>query len=355
MNNIHPVNRVENDLHQWRSREERFSKLFSFNLSGNKALLKEKLRYYDSVASKYRNTASPDERFALRMLRQERNQIERKLYPNLLLRLLRRLIVPVRQQYILKQEIKQTTANTDALRNTLQRTGFGNVIHKLEENMAKGQAQFSIPVSQYVNEKERLDYNLSFSKDHNGTYSFDGYKAELYNGQKQDIRRQQYFGMDTDNEITASQAYNLLAGRAVLKEQYQSQGKWMQLDFNDKDMQGNFRLREFQTAYGYDLMKALQQLPLKELQEHRSTQKLLDGLKMGDRQAVSFLKDGKEQRFYIEANPQHKSINIYDEHAKKISLTAALGNKTMEAVKVSHKMGEEQVRSQGKRNGMRVM
>jgi hypothetical protein len=102
-------------------------------------------------------------------------------------------------------------------------------------------------------------------------------------------------------------------------------------------------------------MKALQQLPLKELQEQRQTEKLLEGLKTGNRQAVSFVKDGKEQRFYIEANPQHKSINIYDEHAKKISLSSALGNKTMEAVKVSQKMGEEQTRSQAKRNGMRVM
>ena len=41
------VNRVEAELNQWRSREERFSKLFSFSLSNNRALLKEKLDYYD--------------------------------------------------------------------------------------------------------------------------------------------------------------------------------------------------------------------------------------------------------------------------------------------------------------------
>lgn len=354
MNNTNSVNRVENDMQQWRSKEERFSKLFSFNLSNNKSLLKERLRYYDNIASKYRDTASPDERFALRMLRQERSQIERKLYPSLFLRLLRKLIVPVRQQYVMKQEIKQTTANTDVLRNVLQRTGFGNAIHKLEESIAKGQAQFSIPVSQYVNEKEKLDYNLSFSKDSNGAYRFDGYKAELHNGQKQDSKKQQYFSMDSDHGVTASQAYNLLAGRAVMKEQYHDQSKWIQLDFNDKDMQGNFRLREFHAVNGFDLLKALQQLPLKELQEHQHTEKLLNGLRSGERQAVSFVKDGKEQRFYIEANPQQKSLNIYDEHAKKISLSAAFGKKTMEAVKISHKMSEKQVHSQSKRNGIRI-
>lgn len=359
MNNRLPINRVENDLQQWRSREERFSKLFSFNLSGNKALLKEKLRYYDSIAAKYKGTPSQDERFALRMLKQERRQIERVLYSNLLLRLLRRMIVPVRQQYAVKQEIKQTATNMDALQNTLQRNGFGNVLLQLQENIGKGQSQFSLPVSQYVNEKERLDYHLSFSKDHNGAYRFDGYRATLLNDQKPDSKRQQYFNREPGSDVTASQAYNLLTGRAVMKEQAMLDGmaqqRWMQLDFNDKDMQGNFKVREFHAGYGYDLMKALQQLPLKDLQEQRQTEKLLEGLKTGNRQAVSFVKDGKEQRFYIEANPQHKSINIYDEHAKKISLSSALGNKTMEAVKVSQKMGEEQNRSQAKRNGMRVM
>jgi len=71
------VNRVEAELNQWRSREERFSKLFSFSLSNNRALLKEKLDYYDRIAAKYKGTQDLDERFALRVLRQERNRIEK--------------------------------------------------------------------------------------------------------------------------------------------------------------------------------------------------------------------------------------------------------------------------------------
>ncbi|MCH5683986.1 hypothetical protein LWM68_06730 [Niabella sp. W65] len=107
----------------------------------------------------------------------------------------------------------------------------------------------------------------------------------------------------------------------------------MQLDLNDKDQHGSFRIKQFHSDYGYDLDKVLRQLPLKELTRTEETDKLKNALKNGQKVSVSFVKDGKEQRFYIEANPQFKSVNIYDEHSRKITLHTALGNKTMDAMK----------------------
>lgn len=98
----------------------------------------------------------------------------------------------------------------------------------------------------------------------------------------------------------------------------------------------------------------MQQLPLKELLNKSEANNLQDALKQGSRQSVSFVKDGNEQRYYIEANPQFKSVNIYDEHSRKITLAIALGNKTMAAVKLTHKINERQDENQAKRNGMRV-
>lgn len=54
MKNQFAQTRVELDLNQWRSRKERFTKLFSASLSTNGALLKEKLCYYERVAAKYK-------------------------------------------------------------------------------------------------------------------------------------------------------------------------------------------------------------------------------------------------------------------------------------------------------------
>ena len=344
------VNRVEAELNQWRSREERFSKLFSFSLSNNRALLKEKLDYYDRIAAKYKGTQDMDERFALRVLRQERNRIEKQLYPNLLIRLLRRLlVVPVKEQIVIRQDNRKTEQNSQALHHQVQRAGFPDLSAKIDEQMKLGQQQFSIPVSYYLNDKERLDHQLSFAKDQSGAYQLEGYKTTLYNESKPDEKRQQYFTMRNGNNVNATECYNLLSGRCI-----QNGGAWMQLDFNDKDPNGNFRIKQFHSDYGYDLEKALQQLPLKELLNKGAADKLQSELKNGNRVSVSFVKDGNEQRFYIEANPQFKSVNIYDEHSRKITLHTALGNKTMDAMKVTHKVNEQQQQNHAKKNGMRL-
>ncbi|NGF55581.1 hypothetical protein G5B00_03565 [Parapedobacter sp. SGR-10] len=351
MDNRIPVNRVETALNGWRSREERFSRLFSFDLSSNRALMKEKLSYYDRIATTYKGTRDMDERLALKLLRQERNHMEKRLYPHIMVRLLRRLVVvPIRERIAVKQDSLRMEENRQALDRQVQRAGFTGLSEKIGENMNQGQQQFSIPVSRYINEKERLDYRLSFVKDHSGTYRFDGYKADLHNENRPDEKRQQYFGMENGRGVNTTEAYNLLSGRSVQKE-----GRWLQLDFNDRDALGNFRVKEFHAGYGYNIDQVLQQLPLKELLNQGEADRLRDALKHGERQSVTFTKDGHERRYYIEANPQHKSVNVYDEHSRKITLNTALGNKTMEAVRVAQKESERQQQGQAKRNGMRVM
>ncbi|TRX30275.1 hypothetical protein FNW52_20350, partial [Flavobacterium sp. ZT3R18] len=309
MNEPLPVNRVETELSQWRSREERFSKLFSFSLSNNRTLLKEKLHHYERIAAKYKSSQNLDERFALRMLKQEKNRILKQLYPNLLVRLVRKVLVaPLIEQISIRQDLKEVEQNSQSLHDLVQRIGFRDLSARIDQQISQGQDQFSIPVSYYINEKERLDHQLTFVKDQAGHYQFEGYKTALQNESKPEETRQHYFKMQEDYSIDTTQAYNLLAGRAIQKE-----GSWIQLDLNDKDSNGNYLIKEFHSGYGYDLEKAVQQLPLKELSNKTEADKLQDALKQGSRQSVILIKNGNEHRFYIEANPQFKLVNIYDE------------------------------------------
>lgn len=358
MNTNQLVNRVENDLNQWRLKEERFTKLFPFNLANNKAFLKEKLNYLDRVAAKYKGTINQEERIALRILKQERNEIGKHLYPNLLVRLLRGILLTAKQQYVVKQIKKQAASNEQVLKETLVKTGFGNVSNKLEQYMKQEQQQFSIPGSYYFNEKEQLNFSLSFFKNQNGQYQFESYKAILKNDDKPEESRLQNFYIEPGNTITATQAYNLLSGRSVQTEHQEvsgnKQASWIQLDFNDKDTVGNYRIKEFYTSYGYDLKSVLQQLPLKESSNSIEGEKLENALKSGSRHAVSFLKDGKEQTFFIEANPQFKSVNIYDEHLKKISVASALGNKSAEPAQLAKKTNLRQEMREENKKGLSI-
>lgn len=339
-------NRVEMELNRWKNREDRFSKLFSFDLSNNKALLRAKLHFYEGIASKYRQTRDPDERFALQVLKQDRRRMERQLYPNLLLRLLRRLIVlPVRKQVVRRRDFQQVELNSRSLQDQIRKAGFSGLSAKLDEQIRVGQSQFTIPVSYYMNENGRMDHQLIFTRDHSGQYQFQGFEARLTDEREQSPAKQHYF--NAEDGVDLNKAYHLLDGRPIEKID-----RWIQFDLNDKDDQGNYRVKEFLSSYGFNLEKVLQDLPIKELQDRNTAHQLLDKMKQGSREAVSFLKDGKEQKYFIEANPQFKVVNIYDEHSKKISLSTALGITTTDAVKITHKENEKQV--QVKKNGMKV-
>jgi len=350
MNEQLPVNRVEMELKQWHSREERFSKLFNFSLSNNRSLLKEKLHHYERIGTKFKGTKNLEERFALQILKQEKNKILKQLYPNLLVRLVRKLIIaPLIDQIAVRKDAKEEEKNNQSLYDQMQRIGFRDLSNQIDQQIKEGHEQFTIPVSYYINEKERLDHELSFVKDQSGQYQFEAYKTTLKNESKPDEERSQYFKVQKGNSIDTTQAYNLLAGRSIQKEK-----SWIQLDLNDKDASGNHRIKEFHSGYGYDLEKALKQLPLKELSNKTQADKLKDDLKQGNRLPVTLIKNGNEHRFYIEANPQFKSVNIYDEHSRKITLSTALGNKTMETIKQQQKTNESQQVNHSTRNGMRV-
>jgi len=203
MNNKVPVNRVENALKDWQSKEERFGKLFS-DILKNKPFLQEKLKYFDAVQAKFGRTAGEEERLALRILRQQRNQIEKLLYPNLLVRMVRRIILPIKQQQVVKQADQRTASNEQALKESVIKAGFDNVSNKLEQYIKQGQREFSIPVSYYINEKEKLEFNLLFARDNNGQYQFENYKATLQSDNKSQENREQRFAFEPENIVTAT-------------------------------------------------------------------------------------------------------------------------------------------------------
>lgn len=90
------------------------------------------------------------------------------------------------------------------------------------------------------------------------------------------------------------------------------------MDFKEADTNGNFKLNQYHQNYGYDLENALSKHPIKELETPKYKEDLMDSIKKGNRQSVTFLKDGNEIKQYVEANPQFKTINVYDGNMQRI-------------------------------------
>jgi len=58
--------------------------------------------------------------------------------------------------------------------------------------------------------------------------------------------------------------------------------------------------------------------PIKELTNEQDKTRLMDSLQKGNRQSVTFIKEGNEQKMFIEANPRFKSLNVYDSNMQRL-------------------------------------
>lgn len=234
------ANRVENAIEKWREKEGRVSNIFSFSLSTNTMLKRDKLLYYDKIANKYAGTKNREERFSLRMLREERRNLERQLYPNRLFRLLRRLIIAgIWIRIGVSREERQTQEQIRSLQNQVRNAGFEIDAKRLGLKVEEGGQKFKIPLEVEVNDFERQLHQLQFRKNDMGNYQFEGFHAVLSDIRKPTETKRRFFSVKDKWEVNNREAYELLSGRTIKKGD-----KTLMLDFNDKTASGDFYLRE---------------------------------------------------------------------------------------------------------------
>ena len=213
--------------------------------------------------------------------------------------------------------------NYEYLKDQLKYTGFGEGLQNdLKEKMQQQSPEFQLKHSQLFG-RDEISATLHLKKSNESDmYFFNKYDAAV-KAEKSADSVQQTFYVSKDSSITLKEAYNLMSGRAVNKDLSTKEGEkynaWVQLDFKEADSNGNFKMKQFHQNYGYNLEQALGKLPVKELATEADKIALVQSLQKGNRQAVTFVKEGKEQRHFLEANPQFKSVNVYDGNMQKVN------------------------------------
>lgn len=242
--------------------------------------------------------------------------------------------------------------NLSYLKDNLKYHGFGESMNSELENQLKKEAgEFSLVYKTEVN-KRNLEATLHFKKsDTTDMYFFNKYDVKANVERNKDTLAQTFY-LNKGQGVTLKEAYNLLNGRAVHKEltdkQDQKYQAWIQLDFNAKDKNGNYERKQFHQNYGYDLAEALSYYPIKEMMKETEKEKLLRSLEKGNVQMVTLETPDKDVKVFIEANPQYKSINLYN--SKMQNLTQEQRQEMMKRVDVKEEkdMGLAKDQSQEK-------
>ncbi|MBE7174244.1 MAG: hypothetical protein INR73_26965 [Williamsia sp.] len=213
------------------------------------------------------------------------------------------------------------TENLRYLKDNLKYHGFGEKLYgELEQNINAGMAGFQLRFNESLNGKS-FEAVLNFRRgEGSDMYYFNSYAAKLDKGIKENV--EQTFYINKGKGITAKEAFNLLDGRSVYKELANKEGvayqAWVQLDPKVVDKNGNHILKQYHEHYGFDLGKSLVSLPVKELATDEDRSRLIRSLERGNLQAVTFDRDGKSERMFLEANPQYKTLTVYDSGMKRV-------------------------------------
>lgn len=212
--------------------------------------------------------------------------------------------------------------NFEYLKNGLKYLGFGEGLNnKLGEELASGKEEFQLHTENGYG-WDRVKFTLDFRKsDSSDMFFFNRYTA-TFKPEGDTPERSQTFYVKKNTGITAKEAYNLLSGRFVNKDLLTKDNKpynaWLQLDFNEKDASGNHKIKMIHQAYGFNLESELAKHPIKELNDPATKERLMQSLERGNLHQVTFVRGDRVDNMFIEANPQFKTLNLYDSRLKKV-------------------------------------
>ncbi len=215
--------------------------------------------------------------------------------------------------------------NFEFLRDGLKYMGFGDKLNnELETRLKEQPDEFKLTlVGEFTKNRmnDKVNYTLDFKKsDQSDMFFFNRYQATLKN-ENPELERSQTFYVTKNSGITAKEAYNLLSGRAVNKDLSTKEGQpynaWLQLDFQEKDKNDNYKVKQYHAGYGYDLEMTVAKYPIREQVEPDQKASLLKSLEKGNMTQVTFVREGKDEKMFVTANPQYKTLDLYDSQMQK--------------------------------------
>jgi hypothetical protein len=205
--------------------------------------------------------------------------------------------------------------NLEFLCDTIKYLGFGEELRPaLQKGLEKQEAGFPLYFQTEFG-KDEVEAILHFRRSNiHDLYFFEKYHLRLSSPTRTDELIQP-FHIYKGKGITLKEGYNLLCGRSVNKDMTNRDGQpynaWLQLDFSSRE-NDSFKIRQYHSNYGFDLERALDALPITDLNIPGDREKLLRSLRRGNLHPVGFAVGGKERKLYLEANPRFKMIQVYD-------------------------------------------
>ncbi|MFA4867865.1 MAG: hypothetical protein WC623_06700 [Pedobacter sp.] len=311
------VNRAIVLCENWQDKMIMLEEVFGRDI--DKDIARQKYDFLRSGVDRITKGASPDEKMVLDMVKKTVNKLEKQLYPNPVLRALRRLKAMLYDRPIQAAKFKQLkNENLASLNDALGGMGLNPDLLQLDRKLDFERAKTSIEMISPWGTSNYL-VKLNFEKDLSGKYEMSSYTGMLKDPMNPGQSRSYTF--DVALGINAREAANLLQGRAVL--QYYSIGgdrmasKWMQLDFKNLTADGSPLLRETPADHDFNLRQEVSRIAEVLNKPELASVKALNGMEQGNQVA---LKQENGKTTFLQANPLNKQVLMLNEKQQPITL-----------------------------------
>lgn len=339
------VNRVLLAFKTWDDKKNELQALSRSGAMDERILDKLQLEHLRQAKHRLRDNVRPDEQPFMALLNNHVSRLEKKLYTNMLQRILLRL----KHRFIdgpayLQREAQRRTANMEQLKQQLRDKQLWEIAGKLEDHLNPDHKQVCLPLDCQINDQKRLNYDLWFEKDVYGNFQWTRLDGTLkVNGQE---TRSYEFELQDWPGLKANQVWSLLEGRALKQNYIDATGhdtqRWVQLGAEGVKHYGE---PLFDVA---DIYKSMPQIG-------SSKPELTKYLENGQR-APALWKVGHEfQHIYVQADPANRSFKFYDAKEKPITpekLNENAKKLTPGVISLNSETRERQ--QQKKRNGHRM-
>lgn len=240
----------------------------------------------------------------------------------------------------------------DYLKHQLLYLGFGEEIAiPLRQKMEEGLAEFTLPHTRQFGQDETHSM-LHFSKSEQDKTFFNRFEVTLRQPGKEDLKQTFFVGKEFN--YTLQERYNMMDGRYVYREQpkmvkieeggtskmvpsSETYFSWRGLDFKQSDQHGNFMPKTMFWNHEKELVK----YPISELAEQYDYMRLITSLEKGNKATVTVIKDGREIKAAVSANPRMMRFDFYDANGRAMTVRPVQKQTLSQAEKPDQAPGQQ--------------
>ncbi|RQO75598.1 hypothetical protein DBR43_09685 [Pedobacter sp. KBW06] len=303
------VNRAVLLWQNWEEKQKMLQEVFSGDavLAG---LDRQKHNFLRNGLLRISGGNSVDEQLVLDLIKKAVAVLEKKLYPNPLLRLFRRIkSVGFDRPVELSRMRKMKADNIQVLYQAFSLQGLQGKMPDLEKHLDYQRNEIQIDLNTSYRENYSLDVRLHLQKNLAGHYQFNSYSATVKN--LNPPGKEQSCDFKTDSGINIRQALNLMQGRAVLLKGLHNNGDsaatWIQVNNDVPGLRGKLMLMELD--HQFNLKKELESLSQTLKQPELLLERVFRAMGQGEQVTVRM---PSGELSYLQADPKNKQITIRD-------------------------------------------